>query len=244
MVGALPNCLVCGAPLVYAQEARDVACAFCGARATTKVTCENGHYVCDGCHRDGGVEFMMGLCTRSQSRNAVEILQEAMADKSVYPNGPEHHTLVGAAIITAFCNAGGRIQNGKLSKEAALQELKTRSLQVPGGACGYWGCCGAATSAGQALSVINGSTPLAREAWGNCQRLTSNVLGQLADQGGPRCCKRSGFTAVIEASRFINERYGGKIEIPDQVTCAFFPGNAECLKSDCPYFPKRRTEGA
>lgn len=240
MTGALPNCLVCEAPLVYASEAHDVVCALCGKREQGKTTCENGHYVCNSCHRSGGVDFMMALCARSESRNAVEILQEAMRDKSVYPNGPEHHTLVGAAIVTAFCNAGGHVQDGKLTKEAALEELKARSLQVPGGTCGFWGCCGAATSSGQALSIINGSTPLTRVPWGHCQRLTSNVLGQLADQGGPRCCKRTGFTSVLEASRYINEHYDGAIEIPNQVTCEFFPANAECLRTDCPYFPASR----
>ena len=30
-----------------------------------------------------------------------------MDDKSIFPNGPEHHTLVGAALLAAYKNAGG-----------------------------------------------------------------------------------------------------------------------------------------
>ena len=235
--GALPNCLICGAPLEYATSAVDVQCVICGREEKGTTWCENGHYVCNDCHRSGGVDFMVKLCVRNRSRNAIEILQEAMNDKSVYPNGPEHHTLVGAAILAAYYNSGGKINGGTMTKGKALAELKVRSLQVPGGTCGFWGCCGAATSAGQALSIINGSTPLKVEQWADCQRLTSTILGHLADQGGPRCCKRTGFTAVLDATDFLNERYNAHMVKPDKVLCGFFPGNAQCIKERCPYHP-------
>ena len=237
--GALPNCLICGSDLVYATKAEPVTCALCGKEEMGTTTCEQGHYVCNDCHRSGGVDFMHKLCVRSRSKNAIEILTEAMNDKSVYPNGPEHHTLVGAAIIAAYYNAGGKINGGSMTKGAALSELKVRSLQVPGGTCGFWGCCGAATSAGQALSIINGSTPLKKQQWADCQRLTSIILGHLADVGGPRCCKRTGFTAVLDATDFLNEHYKGHIEKPEKVTCTFCAGNKQCLRTECPYFPTK-----
>ena len=237
--GALPNCLICGAPLVYATSATMQTCVLCGKEEMGTTTCENGHYVCNSCHRMGGVDFMIELCTESCSKNAIVILQQAMADKSVYPNGPEHHTLVGAAIITAYCNAGGKIGDGAMTKDEALAELKVRSLQVPGGTCGYWGCCGAATSAGQALSIINGSTPLTKGPWAQCQRLTSAILGHLADQGGPRCCKRTGFTACLDATDFLNDNFNVCMEKPEKVTCTLCAGNKQCLREECPYFPKK-----
>lgn len=226
------NCAVCGKPLVYFEEAREVTCAICGKKETGHSVCEDGHYVCDSCHRSGGVDYIMGLCSKSTFKNPVEILMEAMDDKSIYPNGPEHHTLVGAALITAYANAGGDID-----REKALAELKRRSLCVPGGACGFWGVCGAATSTGQAMSIINGSTPMAREPWGQCQRLTSEVLGRLADLGGPRCCKRTSFTAVSMAVPYINELMGVEMDHPEGITCHYYTSNGECLHCDCPYFP-------
>ena len=232
------NCLVCGKPLVYQEEAHEVECHICGKKESAHSVCEAGHYVCDACHRSQGVDYIMGLCSESDSRNPIEIMTQAMADKSIYPNGPEHHTLIGASLVTAFANAGGKSpEGGPFDKAAALAELRKRSLQVPGGACGFWGTCGAAVSAGQAMSILNGSTPLKKDPWAQCQRLTSLILGRFADLGGPRCCKRTGFTAVLTAVPYINELLGSDMELPDQVTCSFFPRNAECLKQECPYFP-------
>ena len=185
------NCLICGAPIVYAQEAHEVTCAICGKVEMGRCTCAEGHYVCDGCHRAKGVDFVMETCHASDSTNPIELAQSIMRDKSIYPNGPEHHSLVGAVLLTCYRNAGGDID-----LDAALDELRSRSMQVPGGTCGFWGCCGAAVSAGQYYSIISGSTPMTQDPWAATARLTSNIIGRLADVGGPRCCKRTGFAAI------------------------------------------------
>lgn len=237
------NCLVCGEPLVYWEEAQEVECCICGKKETGHSICESGHYVCDMCHRSEGVAYIIGLCSQSTSTDPIEIMNEAMNDKSIYPNGPEHHTLIGAALITAYANSGGKNPQGEpFDKDAALAELKERSLQVPGGTCGFWGTCGAATSAGQAMSILNGSTPMKIEPWAQCQRLTSIILGRLADIGGPRCCKRTGYVAVLSAVPFINETLGSSMTLPDEVICTFFPRNAECRRQDCPFFPNANEE--
>ena len=232
------NCLVCGEPLVYWEEAQEGTCHICGKKDTGHSICAAGHYICDMCHRSEGVSYIIDLCSNSDSTDPIAIMTEAMNDKSIYPNGPEHHTLIGAALITAYANAGGQgPKGGPLDKQAALAELKRRSLQVPGGTCGFWGTCGAATSAGQAMSILNGSTPLTEEPWAQCQRLTSLILGRLADVGGPRCCKRTGYIAVLTAVPYINEVLDVDMQLPDEVTCAFFQRNAECKRKRCPFFP-------
>ena len=63
--------------------------------------------------------------------------------------------MVGAALLTAYKNAGGNIELAK-----ALTETKNRGQSVPGGACGFWGACGAGISSGMFISIISGSTPL------------------------------------------------------------------------------------
>lgn len=227
-------CLVCGEPLMYSQEAQEVTCSLCGKREFGHSVCAGGHYVCDTCHRAQGVAHINEVCALSDSTDPVSLMIEIMSDRSIYPNGPEHHTLVGAALITAYANAGGDVD-----KAAALAELSKRSLNVPGGTCGFWGCCGAAVSAGQALSILNGSTPMTREPWAQCQRLTSDILGRLADMGGPRCCKRTGFTAAVTAVEHIERITGVRLDLPERIVCTFFACNAECLRAACPYFPKR-----
>lgn len=226
------NCLLCGAPIVYADEAQEVTCAICGKTEMGHCTCSEGHYVCDACHREKGVAFILDACRASDSTNPIELAQAIMADKSVYPNGPEHHTLVGAVLLACYRNAGGDID-----LDAALDELKGRSLQVPGGTCGFWGTCGAAVSAGQFYSIISGSTPMTQDPWAATARLTSNIIGCLADVGGPRCCKRTGFTAIEQAARYTADTTGVRMELPERIVCTFSSGNDECRKKECPYFP-------
>lgn len=156
-----------------------------------------------------------------------------MDDKSIFPNGPEHHTLVGAALLAAYKNAGG-----DLDLPRALVEMRNRSMNVPGGACGLWGTCGAAVSAGMYWSIVSGSTPMTRGPWAETQRLTSRILGRLADLGGPRCCKRTGFVALQEAAAYTAELSGVEMEMPERITCRYYHCNRECLKVGCPFFPR------
>lgn len=224
------SCLVCGEPLQYFEEAREVTCAVCGKHEAARAVCREGHYVCDACHRKEGVDLVMARCASTDSRNPIEIAQDLMAEKAIYPNGPEHHTLVGAALLAAYRNAGGEID-----LDRALAELRERSLNVPGGACGFWGTCGAAVSAGMYLSIVTGSTPLTAEPWAQVQGLTARILGRLAEIGGPRCCKRTSFTAIQTSVNYTAEVLGVRMELPERIVCTFAARNAECIGARCPY---------
>ena len=230
------NCLVCGKPIVYSPEAQEYTCEICGKTEMGHCACEDGHYVCDACHRSEGVRLSIEYLLDATSKNPVELTSHMMDENAIYPNGPEHHTLVGACLLTAYANA-----SGKLDKQKALEEMKKRSLQVPGGTCGFWGTCGAAVSAGQFWSIVSGSSPMAVDAWAQCQELTSRILGRLAVYGGPRCCKRTGFVAIEEAAKFTQEKTGVALEMPESITCHWFPRNAECLRDKCPFFPEGAT---
>ena len=231
MAKAKANCAICSKPIVYHQDASPVTCITCGKEEMAKCVCEDGHYVCDACHRENGVRHIIETCVSAESSDPIEIAIFIMKDDSIYPNGPEHHSLVGAVLLTAFKNAGGEID-----LESALDELVERSVQVPGGTCGYWGCCGAAISAGQFYSIISGSTPLNEEEWGKCARLTSRIMGRLADIGGPRCCKRTSFVSIEEAAKYTAETMHVEMKLPEKTKCSFQMGNAQCKGRDCPYF--------
>ena len=88
---------------------------------------------------------------------------------------------MGAALLTAYKNAGGA-----LDLEKALREMYSRGRAVPGGTCGFWGACGAGIGAGQFMAIATESTPLAREPWGTEQPHDCPGPGQhRPDRGAP-----------------------------------------------------------
>ena len=152
-------------------------------------------------------------------------------DESLYIHAwAGHHVMVGAALLTAYRNSGG-----KIDLDAALQEMKARGSEYPGGACGLWGCCGAAVSTGMFMSITTKATPLTGRSWKLSNLMTSRALKSIAQLGGPRCCKRDSFTAAIAAVELVKEELGVEMELPEKITCDFSNENEQCLKKHCPY---------
>lgn len=170
------------------------------------------------------------LCLAEKSADPIVILEKMMSMPTCRMHGPEHHVLVGAALLTAYHNAGGNIE---LSE--ALEELYTRATAVPGAACGLWGACGACISTGQFLSIVTGSGPLAQEPWGMCIQMTSNALNSLAQIGGPRCCKRDSYLSVLAAIDFAAEQLSIHMDKTMPV-CTRSEQNRQCIGSRCPFF--------
>ena len=101
-------CLVCGEPLVYYETAREMTCVYCGGTFPSNAACEAGHFVCDACHSRKAVENILAYCGSCESRDPVAIAKALRADPFVHMHGPEHHVLVGAALLTAYRNSGGQ----------------------------------------------------------------------------------------------------------------------------------------
>lgn len=225
------NCLICGAELEYFTTPRRMPCAICGQSFETTAACKNGHYICDSCHIAQGIEQIAAFCRQSSSKNPLVIMQQLMAQPVIFMHGPEHHVLVGAALLTAYKNSGGAIE-----LDSALDEMIRRGQQVPGGACGFWGCCGAAVSAGIFISIITQATPLKEQEWGLANLMTAQALQAIGALGGPRCCKRNSFTAVKEAVQFVRQQFQIELELPEKIVCGFSPLNRQCKKEACPYY--------
>ena len=222
------ECLICKAPLEYLNEDVLMECAICHKKELSKTRCVNGHYVCNECHTKG-IDSIFGICLTETSKNPVEILNKMMSLPFCHMHGPEHHIMVGAALLTAYKNAGGEID---LSK--ALTEMKNRGQSVPGGACGFWGACGAGISTGMFVSIISGSTPLAGEPFGLSNRMTAKSLDAIGMVGGPRCCKRDSYLSILAAIDFVKEHFGVKMEKPE-IVCEFSAKNNQCLGKRCPF---------
>lgn len=225
------GCLLCGKELVYETRASRRRCAICGKEYESNSACADGHYVCDACHAASSIAFFAPFLLGSSERDPLQLLEQMFALPQVHMHGPEHHAIVPCVLLTAYRNSGG-----ELDLEAALREAVRRAGQVPGGACGYWGVCGAAAGAGIYMSVLLDSNPLHKEMWPIPQRLTAECLEAIADVGGPRCCKRTCRLAVERAAAFTAERLGVSMPVR-AVNCRYRAKNRECILRACPYFP-------
>ena len=182
---------------------------------------------------------IIAACLKENSKNPIHIFNKIAQMDFVRIHGPEHHVLDGAALLTAFYNAGG-----KIDLEKSLEELLKRGLQMPGATCGMWGVCGAVSSIGAALSIIDGTGPLsADESWGKHMEFTSKALHSLSQVGGPRCCKRDAYLSFRNAVSFVNENYDVELE-SSEITCGFRTENAQCIKERCPFFKKEKKKAA
>lgn len=229
---AFGACLVCGEPLIYRNEAQEMTCSFCGKSFPSHASCRQGHFICDSCHAEKGLNAIMEECRQSRETDPFKLAEHMMENPYIYMHGPEHHVLVGAALITAFHHAGGKIDLGE-----ALEEMLRRGKAYPGGSCGFWGCCGAAVSTGMFMSVILKATPLTTQSWALSNEITARTLQHIAELGGPRCCKRNSFAAIQTACAFVKERLGIDMRIEGPIVCRFYEENRECKKKACPYHP-------
>ena len=177
------------------------------------------------------VQSILKACYAHASVDPAEIFRSVAAQDFVRMHGPEHHVLDGACILAAYRNAGGEIN---LSE--ALGKLAAEGLRMPGAMCGLWGVCGAVTSVGAALAIIDGTGPLSADgSWGRHMICTSDALKRIGEVNGPRCCKRDALLAFEAAVAFINDNYDVKMEYT-RMPCGHKAHNAQCIGAQCPYF--------
>ena len=122
---------------------------------------------------------------------------------------------------------------GKLNIRLIPQSLN-RGKAVSGGVCGFWGACGAGISAGMFISIISGATPLKNESWGLANKMTSKALDAIGSIGGPRCCKRDSYIAIISAIDYVAENFNIQME-KSVIKCIHSDKNNQCIKERCPF---------
>lgn len=175
------------------------------------------------------INTVEAVCLGEKSKNPLTIFRKLTETLNCPVHNPMHHVLVGSALLTAYKNAGGEIDLQK-----ALAELKARAEKVPGGACGYWGACGAAISSGMFMSIVTDSNPLAGKVWGLSNLMTAASLNSIGEVGGPRCCKRNSYLAITESVAFAKEHLGVEMELP-QIKCIHWSENNQCIGARCPF---------
>ena len=228
----MEKCMICGAPIE--DPVKDVPVDSWGFYKKENSTVPvDGRHVCDDCHA-GGYDSIIGACMEETSKDPVVIIRKMMEMPFCHMHGPEHHVMVGAALLTAYKNAGGDID-----LLSALIEMINRGRKVPGRACGLWGACGAGISSGMFVSIITGSTPFTQEPFALANKMTSRSLNAIGEIGGPRCCKRDSYLSILSAVDFVKEQLGVEMERSD-IVCCHSAQNGQCIGKRCPFF--RETE--
>ena len=120
------ECIICKAPLIYLEKDEMMECVLCHKKELSKTRCEQGHYVCNECHTKG-MDVIIDICLSETSKNPIEIIRKMMEQPFCHMHGPEHHVMVGSALLTAYKNAGGEIDLPE-----ALLEMMNRGKVVPG----------------------------------------------------------------------------------------------------------------
>lgn len=227
------GCLVCGEELVYTKDLAPLECFYCHQVYDSNVKCKNGHFVCDLCHSLPAMDLIESYCISSKSENPLELALVLMRNPNVKMHGPEHHFLVPAVLLAAYYN----IKKDYKEKATKIRMAKKRAEQILGGFCGFYGDCGAAVGTGIFVSLITNATPLSVTDWKLANLATAKSLLTIAEHGGPRCCKRNTFLALLEATNFVKENFKVSFKLNKELNCEFYPLNNECLKQNCSFYP-------
>jgi hypothetical protein len=224
------HCMACGQPLDYREQAEAVSCMHCGLQSRSAILCPAGHYVCDACHSAKSLAQLAVLAGDIPESAPEDILEALIALPGLPMHGPEHHAMAGLALLLACRRIGIELPAN------FIEETIRRSLQIPGGTCGYHGACGGAISLGVAVSLLTGATPLTGLARGMAHRATALALMKCADDQA-RCCKRALRKTVATGRIFFAEELG--IEFPQptgQQYCRDMSRNRECTGQHCSFF--------
>ena len=227
------GCIICGNDLEYTDKDISLSCSVCGKKFTTSVKCTNGHFVCDSCHQSEAVDYIENYCKNNFSKDPVKIATELMRNPKIKMHGPEHHFLVPAVLLTSYYNTIGTPE--MIGEKINI--AKSRAEKVPGGICGSCGNCGAGVGSGIFISTITKATSLSEEPWKLSNLMTAKSLENIANNGGPRCCKRDSYLAIQTAVEFLKNNFNVYLPV-SEIICEFSNMNKDCKKEACLFYKK------
>lgn len=189
------------------------------------------------CGNDRSFDLITARCLEyyraPKGRGPMDIVHEVMDDASFPMHNFAHHYLVPAVLMAEVCLRDGTPE-AEFGKK--LDEVRRRARNVLPAFCGLYGACGAAVGCGIFMSVYTGTTPLSKDTWSLCNYATAGALSEMAKLGGPRCCKRNTFAALLFMKKYIAQHLGTVVGVPDGVACRYSKFNNECLKEKCPFY--------
>lgn len=175
------------------------------------------------------------FCLDSKQVDCTKMVSELMDLPKVPIHGPVHHFIVPAAILTCYNNLYG----SKEQLKSQLNIAAKRTIIIPGGNCAQCGACGAGLGVGVFASIVTENTPLSGESWNKVIEISSACGSEIGKNGGPRCCKRDTYIAVLTGVNKIKELLN--INLPAKTpVCKYFPKNEQCRKEGCVFYPKKK----
>ncbi|MEJ2225804.1 MAG: DUF5714 domain-containing protein [Syntrophobacterales bacterium] len=225
------GCMVCGAPLVYQEEESPARCHYCQATLPANAVCERGHFVCDACHTTEALAVIEHICRTTRETDLIALLDEIRRHPAIPRHGPEHHVLIPAIILTAYRNLGGEVT------PEIFRTALTRGQAVSGGACAFWGVCGAATGVGIAFSVLLQANPVKPRERQQVMGAVQAVLGDLGAWEAARCCQRDCWLALRRAAELSRTLLPLPLRAEAPLVCRQSGERPDCLQSDCPLWP-------
>ncbi|MBD3340519.1 MAG: hypothetical protein GF353_15530 [Candidatus Lokiarchaeota archaeon] len=148
-------------------------------------------------------------------------------------HGPWHHGLVPAVIIASLKN------NGYDFEDVDIKEAYTRGLKIPAGGCGFCGTCGGGSGLGIAISIVLRATPFHDQARSKAFKAAIQANERIGKLGGPRCCRLSGYTALEQAVKTLNNI---DFNLPKEKMigrCEIHYMNPQCHGNRCPFYPRK-----
>ncbi len=227
------GCMDCGAELIYSKQFTMRTCHFCKTTEKSNSVCKNNHFICDTCHCKKGIEIITHACCSNQSKDLIELLDTIRKHPGMPMHGPEHHALIPAVILTVYKNSGGNLS------ESNIKTGIDRAVDIPGGACGFWGNCGAAIGAGIAASIILEATPITPTKRQMAQSFSAKILTAIASIKGSRCCQRETWLTLKKTAELSNTYFGLQLKASHSLQCNQYLSNKECIKSNCPLWTNR-----
>ena len=225
------GCMVCEAPLVYESRPRQRTCVYCGASFSANSVCEHGHYVCDRCHSQDGTAVIRQICLHTGETDMVRIFEQIRRHPSIPMHGPEYHAMVPGVILAAFRNLGGEVS------ESLLEAGIDRGRSIAGGFCGFMGVCGAAVGVGIAFSLLIDANPTKAAERSTVQRVTADVLEEIAKLKAARCCQRDCWIAFSKAAEISASVLPVTLQADFRPVCGQHHLNRECLGKACRLHP-------
>ncbi len=223
------GCMVCGSPLTYFENDRQIKCSFCGVVKTANAECKNGHFVCDNCHSSNAIDIVRLICLNTDKTDMIDLFNMIRCHPSIPLHGPEYHFIVPGVIVATYRNLGGQVSDNDI--QTAIDRGKT----IPGGVCAFWGGCGAALGVGAAFAVLLKGNPIKAGERKTVQQITGIIINRINKLEAARCCQREAWTALETAAELSTQYLEIPMRAEGATNCTQQSKNKECMGKGCPY---------